>query len=64
MRRETPTAATVTLQVPGWPGHEAGQHVDLRLTAEDGYTATRSYSIASVPDGDSVEVTVERLERR
>jgi ferredoxin-NADP reductase len=61
VRRETPTATTVTLQVPGWPGHEAGQHLDLRLTAEDGYTATRSYSIASVPDGDSVEVTVERL---
>ena len=61
VRRETPTAATVTLQVPGWPGHEAGQHLDLRLTAEDGYTATRSYSIASVPDGESVEVTVERL---
>ena len=47
--------------MPGWPGHEAGQHLDLRLTAEDGYTATRSYSIASVPDGESVEVTVERL---
>jgi ferredoxin-NADP reductase len=61
VRRETPTAATVTLQVPGWPGHQAGQHLDLRLTAEDGYTATRSYSIASVPDGESVEVTVERL---
>ena len=61
VRRETSTAATVTLRVPGWPGHEAGQHLDLRLTAEDGYTATRSYSIASVPDVDSVEVTVERL---
>jgi ferredoxin-NADP reductase len=61
VRRETPTATTVALLVPGWPGHEAGQHLDLRLTAEDGYTATRSYSIASVPDGDSVEVTVERL---
>jgi ferredoxin-NADP reductase len=61
VRLETPTARTVALQVPGWPGHEAGQHLDLRLTAEDGYTATRSYSIASVPDGESVEVTVERL---
>ena len=61
VRRETPTAATVTLRVPGWPGHDAGQHLDLRLTAEDGYTATRSYSIASVPDGEAVEVTVERL---
>jgi ferredoxin-NADP reductase len=61
VRPETPTARTVALQVPGWPGHEAGQHLDLRLTAEDGYTATRSYSIASVSDGESVEVTVERL---
>jgi ferredoxin-NADP reductase len=61
VRPETPTARTVALQVPGWPGHEAGQHLDLRLTAEDGYTATRSYSIASVPDGEAVEVTVERL---
>ena len=61
VRRETATASTIALLVPGWPGHEAGQHLDLRLTAEDGYTATRSYSIASVPDGESVEVTVERL---
>jgi ferredoxin-NADP reductase len=61
VRRETPTASTVVLHVPGWPGHEAGQHLDLRLTAEDGYTATRSYSIASVADGESVEITVERL---
>jgi ferredoxin-NADP reductase len=61
VRSETATASTIALQVPGWPGHEAGQHLDLRLTAEDGYTATRSYSIASVPDGESVEVTVERL---
>jgi ferredoxin-NADP reductase len=61
VRRETPTASTVALRVPGWPGHEAGQHLDLRLTAEDGYTATRSYSIASVPDGEWVEITVERL---
>jgi ferredoxin-NADP reductase len=61
VRRETPSASTVVLRVPGWPGHQAGQHLDLRLTAEDGYTATRSYSIASVPDGESVEITVERL---
>ena len=46
------------LRIPGWPGHVAGQHVDVRLTAEDGYTATRSYSIASAPDGDLVELTV------
>jgi len=61
VHRETATARTIALQVPGWPGHEAGQHLDLRLTAEDGYTATRSYSIASVADGETVEVTIERL---
>jgi ferredoxin-NADP reductase len=62
VRAESATARTVVLAVPGWAGHLAGQHVDLRLTAEDGYTATRSYSIASVPAGDHVEVTVERLD--
>jgi ferredoxin-NADP reductase len=61
VRPESPAARTVVLQVPGWPGHQAGQHVDVRLTADDGYTATRSYSIASPPDGEQVEVTVERL---
>ena len=50
------------LDVPDWAGHLAGQHVDVRLTAPDGYTATRSYSIASVPDGELVEVTVERVD--
>ena len=59
--RETPTASTLVLDVPGWPGHRAGQHVDLRLTAEDGYTAQRSYSISSAP-GDPPAVTVERLD--
>jgi ferredoxin-NADP reductase len=59
--RETPTAATLVLDVPGWPGHRAGQHLDLRLTADDGYTATRSYSVSSAP-GDSPAVTVERLD--
>jgi ferredoxin-NADP reductase len=59
---ETPTARTVVLEVPGWPGHRAGQHVDVRLTAEDGYTARRSYSIASAPDGERMELTVERLD--
>ncbi|MCI3246617.1 oxidoreductase, partial [Streptomyces sp. 7R016] len=44
---ESPTAVTLTLDVPGWPGHLAGQHVDVRLTAEDGYSTQRSYSIAS-----------------
>ena len=60
--RETPTAATLVLDVPGWPGHRAGQHLDLRLTAEDGYTAQRSYSIASAPEDGGPAVTVERLD--
>jgi ferredoxin-NADP reductase len=59
---ETPRAKTIAFDVPGWPGHRAGQHVDVRLTAEDAYQAQRSYSIASVPDGTRVELTVERLE--
>jgi ferredoxin-NADP reductase len=59
--RETPSASTLVLDIPGWPGHRAGQHVDLRLTAEDGYTATRSYSLSSAP-GDPPAVTVERLD--
>jgi ferredoxin-NADP reductase len=59
---ETPTVRTLVLDVPGWPGHVAGQHVDLRLTAEDGYQAQRSYSIASAPEDDGVALTVERLE--
>jgi ferredoxin-NADP reductase len=62
VRPESPAARTLVLQVPGWPGHQAGQHVDIRLTAEDGYTASRSYSIASVADGELVEITVERLD--
>jgi ferredoxin-NADP reductase len=52
---------TITLDVPGWPGHRAGQHLDVRLTAEDGYKAQRSYSIASAPE-DGLELTVERLD--
>jgi ferredoxin-NADP reductase len=59
--RETPRVRTLTLEVPGWPGHRAGQHLDVRLTAEDGYTAQRSYSIASAPE-DGLELTVERLD--
>ncbi|HTV75348.1 MAG TPA: hypothetical protein VME66_16765, partial [Candidatus Acidoferrales bacterium] len=51
-RKETETAGTLILDVPGWPGHAAGQHLDVRLRAEDGYTATRSYSIASAPNGE------------
>src|SRR5215468_7879084 len=59
---ETPTARTITLKVPDWPGHIAGQHVDVRLTASDGYSAVRSYSIASAPNAEKrVELTVERL---
>jgi ferredoxin-NADP reductase len=58
VRAETPTARTIVLDVPGWPGHAAGQHVDLRLTAADGYSTQRSYSIASAPDGDRLELTV------
>jgi ferredoxin-NADP reductase len=60
-RSETPTARTLVLDVPGWPDHLPGQHVDVRLTAEDGYTAQRSYSIASAADGDRVELTVQRV---
>jgi ferredoxin-NADP reductase len=61
VRDETPTARTIVLEVPGWPGHRAGQHVDVRLTAPDGYSAQRSYSIASAPGGSRVELTVQRL---
>jgi ferredoxin-NADP reductase len=60
---ETPRVRTLVLEVPGWPGHRAGQHVDVRLTAADGYQAQRSYSIASPPgDPDQVALTVERIE--
>jgi ferredoxin-NADP reductase len=62
LRDETATARTITLDVSHWPGHVAGQHVDVRLTASDGYSAVRSYSIASAPNSEGrVEVTVERL---
>src|SRR5215813_9560452 len=59
--QETPSVRTIELAVPDWPGHRAGQHLDVRLTAEDGYRAERSYSIASAP-GDPLAITVERLE--
>src|SRR5262249_49381511 len=59
---ETATARTITLEIPDWPGHVAGQRVDVRLTASDGYSAVRSYSIASAPNAEKrVELTVERL---
>jgi ferredoxin-NADP reductase len=59
---ETPRARSIVLDVPEWPGHLAGQHVDVRLTAEDGYQAQRSYSIASAPEDAELVLTVERLE--
>jgi ferredoxin-NADP reductase len=59
---ETARVKTIGFDVPGWPGQCAGQHVDVRLTAEDGYQAERSYSIASAPDGARIELTVERLD--
>ncbi len=59
---ETARVRTLAFDVPGWPGHRAGQHVDVRLTAEDGYRAERSYSIGSAPDGSRIELTVERIE--
>src|ERR671930_1231791 len=59
---ETARTKSITLTLPTWPGHRAGQHVDVRLTAEDGYQAERSYSIASPPEEDRLMVTVERLE--
>jgi ferredoxin-NADP reductase len=58
---ETPSARSLVLRVPEWPGHLAGQHVDVRLTAEDGYQAQRSYSIASPPERRELVLTVERI---
>ena len=60
---ETARATTLVLEVPDWPGHLAGQHVDVRLTAPDGYQAQRSYSIASAPDDpEQIAITVEQIE--
>jgi ferredoxin-NADP reductase len=59
---ETPRCRSLVLDPPAWPGHRAGQHVDVRLTAEDGYQAQRSYSIASAPEDPNLVLTVERLE--
>jgi len=61
LRTETATTRTIGFDVPDWPGHVAGQHVDVRLTADDGYQAERSYSIASSPDGQRVELTIQRV---
>ncbi len=61
LTQETPRTTTVTLRLPQWPGHQAGQHVDVRLTAEDGYQAERSYSIASPPEQSTLALTIERI---
>jgi ferredoxin-NADP reductase len=62
VRDETPTVRTFTLGLPDWGGHRAGQHVDLRLTADDGYSVQRSYSIASEPErSGEIDITVERI---
>lgn len=58
---ETAQASTLVLSVPGWPGHEAGQHVDVRLTAADGYSTQRSYSLAAPDHGARVELTVQAV---
>ena len=62
VRPETAHAVTLVLVVDDWPGHLAGQHVDVRLTAEDGYQAQRSYSIASAPESEQLELTIERID--
>jgi ferredoxin-NADP reductase len=59
---ETPRTRSLVLDVPSWPGHSAGQHIDVRLTAEDGYQVQRSYSIASPPEARHITLTVERLD--
>src|SRR6266436_2069690 len=61
-RPETARTKSLTLDVPYWQGHLAGQHVDLRLTADDGYQAERSYSIASAPGHPALELTIERID--
>jgi ferredoxin-NADP reductase len=60
-REQTRSARSLVFDVPGWPGHLPGQHVDVRLTAEDGYSVQRSYSIASAAEGDRVELSVQRV---
>src|SRR5262249_34162563 len=59
---ETPKVRSIALELPQWGGHRAGQHGDVRLTAEDGYQAQRSYSIASAPEDETLTLTVERLD--
>ena len=60
-RPETDSARTIRLAVPGWGGHLAGQHIDLKLTAEDGYSAQRSYSLSRPADGERIELTVQKI---
>jgi ferredoxin-NADP reductase len=62
LARETSRTKSVVLEPQDWPGHRAGQHIDVRLTAEDGYQAERSYSIASAPTDEHLVITVERLD--
>ncbi|MCS7478527.1 ferredoxin reductase [Umezawaea endophytica] len=62
VRDETAAARTLVLDVPDWPGHLPGQHVDVRLTAEDGYSTQRSYSLAAPADGSRLELTVQRVD--
>lgn len=62
LRQETWTARTLRFEVPGWPGHLPGQHVDVRLTAEDGYVARRSYSLSAPADGETISMTVQLVE--
>jgi ferredoxin-NADP reductase len=61
--QETSRVKTIHFAVPSWPGHLAGQHVDVRLTAEDGYRAERSYSISSPPEAEGLTLTVERVDQ-
>src|ERR1700739_4732867 len=61
---DPPPVRSIGLDPPDWLGHRAGQHVDVRLTAEDGYQAERSYSIASAPEDEHLVLTVERLDDR
>jgi len=58
---ETESARTIGLAVPGWGGHLAGQHIDLKLTADDGYSAQRSYSLSRPADGERIELTVQQI---
>jgi ferredoxin-NADP reductase len=62
VREETATARTLVLDAPGWPGHLPGQHLDVRLTADDGYSTQRSYSLAAPADGERIELTVELVD--